>query len=156
MKYTITVQDQTFDVQINSVSGDKAQVTVNQTPYTVTIKNRGGAAPVAAPQAAPKAAPAPAAPAAPKPEVAPASAAPKSAARSAGAGEEVIAAPIPGVILSVNVQVGDSVSPGQTMAVMEAMKMENNLTCHMAGTVKEIFASKGAELGTGDVVMIIG
>ena len=154
MKYTITVQDQTFDVQINSVSGDKAQVTVNQTPYTVTIKNRAGGAPVAAPKALPAAAPA--APAAPKPEMAPVSAAPKAAARPAGAGEEVITAPIPGVILSVNVQVGDSVTSGQTLAVMEAMKMENNLTCHMAGTVKEVFASKGAELGTGDVVMIIG
>jgi biotin carboxyl carrier protein len=66
-----------------------------------------------------------------------------------------VAAPIPGLIVKINVAVGDSVTAGQTVAIMEAMKMENNLTCAVSGTVQEIRVQKGSEVATGDVIMII-
>jgi glutaconyl-CoA/methylmalonyl-CoA decarboxylase subunit gamma len=143
MKYTITVQDQTFDIQIESVIGDKAQVIVDQTPYEVLIENAGN---LLAP-----------APAQVKPVVSarPAPIAPKTVVKSSEGGE-VVTAPIPGIILSIAVSVGDTVSPGQVVAIMEAMKMENNLICHVSGKVKEIRAPKGTELATGDAVMVIG
>jgi biotin carboxyl carrier protein len=66
------------------------------------------------------------------------------------------AAPIPGLILDIKVTVGESVVAGQSVATIEAMKMENSLTSTVSGTVKEIRVQKGAQVATGDVVMIIG
>ena len=142
MKYKISIQDQSFEIEIVTVSGDVAAVTVDSTPYMVNIENLS--APVAHPSAT-----------AARPVVAPAAITPKAIAGHTGGGETVIA-PIPGIILSISVTVGDSVTSGQVVAIMEAMKMENNLTSHVSGTVKAIHAPKGTEVGTGDVVMVIG
>jgi biotin carboxyl carrier protein len=60
------------------------------------------------------------------------------------------------LILEVLVRVGDAVAAGQVVAKMEAMKMENNITCTTAGTVRDIRVQKGAEVATGDTLMIIG
>jgi biotin carboxyl carrier protein len=57
--------------------------------------------------------------------------------------------------LEVKVQVGDKVANGQVVAIMEAMKMANNLTAHKDGVVQEIRVQKGSEVSTGDVIMII-
>jgi biotin carboxyl carrier protein len=67
-----------------------------------------------------------------------------------------VLAPIPGLIVLIAVQVGESVIAGQTVAVMEAMKMENNLVAQQSGRVLEILVQKGAEVATGDVIMHIG
>lgn len=67
-----------------------------------------------------------------------------------------VAAPIPGIILDITVQVGDKVETGQTVAVIEAMKMENNLVSNAGGIVREIRVQKGAHVKTGDLIMIIG
>jgi len=142
MKYKISIQDQSFEIEIGAVSGDVAAVTVDNTPYMVNIEN------LSAPDAHPSVTAA-------RPIFSPAAIAPKSTARQAGGGEAIIA-PIPGIILSISVKVGGSVTSGQVVAIMEAMKMENNLTSHVSGTVKEIHAPKGTEVGTGDVVMVIG
>jgi biotin carboxyl carrier protein len=64
-------------------------------------------------------------------------------------------APIPGIILQILVQPGDPVKAGQIVAVMEAMKMENNLAAETTGTVREVRVEKGSEVSTGDVIMII-
>jgi acetyl-CoA/propionyl-CoA carboxylase biotin carboxyl carrier protein len=52
--------------------------------------------------------------------------------------------------------VGDSVSTGQVVAVLEAMKMENNIASHIAGTVTAIRAAEGSNVTTGDIIMVIG
>ena len=114
------------------------------------IVNNAPPATAAAP-AAPKPAPQ-AAPPAPKPEPPAAPVAPS--ATPAGGG--TVIAPIPGLILDVKVKVGDQVLAGETVAVMEAMKMENNVVSDVSGTVKEVMVQKGAEVSTGDVLMIIG
>lgn len=93
---------------------------------------------------APVAAAAPAAPAAP-------AAAP---AQSTADGAKVVC-PMPGTILSVNVQNGQSVKAGQVMFVLEAMKMENDIVAPQDGTVKQILVTKGASVDTDAVLAII-
>ena len=74
----------------------------------------------------------------------------------AASGDGMVRAPIPGLILEVSVRVGEKVQQGQVVAVMEAMKMENNLTAHRSGEVKEILVQKGSEVATGDSILRIG
>ncbi len=81
---------------------------------------------------------------------------PKAAAAPAMACTGAVVAPIPGKIIQINVRVGEKVTAGQVVALMEAMKMENNLLSPMDGVVREIRAGKDADVATGDVVMIIG
>jgi len=147
MKYNFTINNKKYEVAVGDIQGGIAQVNVNDIPYEVVMDT--GAAAVK-PSPAPKAAPATPVRSAPK------AAAPTPQPAPAVAGGGVITAPIPGLILSVKVGVGDTVKIGQIVATMEAMKMENNLTTNVSGTVKEIRVQKGAEVSTGDVVMIIG
>ena len=147
-KYTLTIGEQIFEVEIGTIQDNLAQVTVNQTPYEVKI-NAAQTAPAV--QAADMQHPAPAA--APVQAAAPTS---TTGAAPAMACTGAVVAPIPGKIIRIMVKVGDKVSTGQVVAIMEAMKMENNLLSPMDGEVREIRAGKDADLATGDVVMIIG
>lgn len=118
-------------------------ITVNGTAYDVTVEEANGAAPVAAP--APKAAaPAPAAPA-PAPKAAPAGT----------QGNATIEAPMPGTIVDVKVKVGDKVTNGTVIAVLEAMKMENDIVCDRDGVVASVNVGKGDAVDTGAVVATI-
>ncbi len=78
---------------------------------------------------------------------------PKAAA--AGGGSGTVAVPMQGTIVKVLVEVGDSVEVGQTVCVLEAMKMENNVNAEKAGTVKEIRVAPGESVGPGDVIAVI-
>jgi acetyl-CoA/propionyl-CoA carboxylase biotin carboxyl carrier protein len=80
---------------------------------------------------------------------------PKAAA-GASSGSGTVAVPMQGTIVSVLVAVGDQVEVGQTICVLEAMKMENNINAEKAGEVKEIKVAPGESVGPGDVVAIIG
>ena len=122
----------------------KFNVTVNGTVYEVEVEEvAAGApsAPVAAP-AAPKAAPV-AAPATPK-------AAP---AVAGAAGAVAIKAPMPGTILDVKVSVGASVKKGDIVAILEAMKMENEIFAPQDGVVASVNVSKGASVNADDLLV---
>lgn len=121
-------------------------VTVNGKAYDVAVEEITGAAP--APVAA---APAPVA-AAPAPATAVASA--PAAAPVAGAGEKV-QAPMPGTILDIKVAVGDTVSRGQTVVILEAMKMENDIVASCDGKITSILVSKGDTVNSDDVLVTI-
>ena len=127
----------------------KFNITVNGKTYEVDVEEVGGvqSAPVAAAPAA-QAAPAPAA--APAPKAAPA--APKAAAP---AGAAPVNAPMPGTIVSVKVNVGDTVKNGDLVAVLEAMKMENEIFSGVDGKVVGISVSSGDSVNTGDVIVSI-
>jgi glutaconyl-CoA/methylmalonyl-CoA decarboxylase subunit gamma len=142
--YTLTIDEHTFDVEIGSIQGDLAQVTVNQIPYYVKIGGSGQVTRQAMTSTTASAAVAPAIP------VSPRIAAPK------GGGSGAVTAPIPGKILTIMVKVGDSVKIGQVLAVIEAMKMENNIISPIDGTIKNISVSKDDDVGTGDVIMVVG
>lgn len=113
-------------------------ITVNGTTYDVAVEEAEGGAPVAAPAAAPKA---PAKPAAPK--------------ASGAAGNVKISAPMPGTIVEVKAKVGDPVKNGTVIAVLEAMKMENDVVADRDGTIASINVSKGESVSTGTVIATI-
>lgn len=121
------------------------KVNVNGTEYQITLEVVD-AAEVKAAADAPAAAPAPA-------PAAPAAAAP--AAAPAAAGGETISAPMPGTILSVNVQNGAAVKKGDVLMVLEAMKMENEIMSPCDGTVASVNVQKGATVETGATLCVI-
>ena len=93
-------------------------------------------------------APVPAAPAPIAPAAAPAPAAPTAAGT-------VVTAPLPGNVLAINVKPGESVKAGQTLLLIEAMKMENEVVAPCDGVVKQLAVSKGALVATGDTLLVI-
>ena len=114
-------------------------VTVNGTAYDVVVEEVGeGAAPAQAP-AAPKAVPAPKAAPAPK--------------ASGAQGSVQIKSPMPGNVLKVNVKVGDKVGKDTVVAVLEAMKMENEIFAGQDGTIASVEVAQGASV-TADQVII--
>ena len=117
-------------------------ITVNGKAYDVAVEEVGGSAPAAAPVSAP----------APAPAAAPALAA--APAPAAGNGTPV-KAPMPGNILDVKVNVGDTVSVGQVLVVLEAMKMENDIVANAAGKVTSITVKKGDTVNSDDVIATI-
>ena len=129
----------------------KFNITVNGTAYEVEVEEIGGA-PSAAPAAAPAApAPAPSVQAA-APKAAPAQ---TPAPAAAPAGGTNVQAPMPGTILSVKVNVGDTVSEGQVLCILEAMKMENEIMAPKAGKVVSVSVSQGSSVNSGDALVSI-
>ena len=151
-QYKYTINGAQYDVTIDSIVGSKAKVEVNGIPFEVamhssslveedlpTMSTEGAPAPAAAP-AAPAAAPAAAAPAA------------KS---GPGAGTPV-KAPLPGVVTKILVAEGQAVKKGETVLVLEAMKMENNITAEADGAVTGICVAAGDSVMEGTTLLTIG
>ena len=78
-----------------------------------------------------------------------------SGGAGAGGGSGAVSVPMQGTIVKILVEVGQEVEAGTTVCVLEAMKMENNITADKAGTVKEIKVAPGDSVGSGDVVVVI-
>ena len=151
-KYQYKVQGVDYDVEIEEVEGNLAKVSVNGIPFEVELKRPIN--PVHAIKKPKVAAPKPAAPA---PAPAPAAAAPKPAAPAAAPGSgNPVKAPLPGTISSISVKVGDQVNVGDTVLVLEAMKMQNNIEAEYAGTVTSIVVNPGDSVMEGAVLLTIG
>ena len=142
-EYKYKIDGKEYAVKIDKIEGDQAQLEVNGTPYSVEIIQEKKETPKVV---KPTPAAAPAAMAAPAPAVAPA---------STGKGKAV-KAPLPGVIISVDVQVGQQVKRGQQVAVLEAMKMENGINAECDGTITEIKVKAGDSILEGTDILIIG
>ncbi len=121
----------------------KFNITVNGKTYEVDVEEVGtvASAPVSAPVAAPVSAPV-AAPAAPK------------SAPVAGACQ--VTAPMPGTVVAIKVNVGDTVNEGDLVAVLEAMKMENEIFASGSGKVVGVSVNAGDSVNSGDVLISIG
>ena len=144
-QYKFKINGNEYNVGINSVEGNIASVTVNGTDYQVELENVPAAA--AVPVQAPAATVHPAPTAAPS--------APAARPSASGAGKQVTS-PLPGVIIGVKVNVGDTVKAGQEIAVLEAMKMENSIEAEHAGTVTAVHVSKGDSILEGAPIVTIG
>ena len=119
-------------------------ITVNGNVYDVTVEEGTGAAPApAAPKAAPKAAPA-------APKAAPA--APKAAPAAGGAGAVKVAASVPGKVFKVEASVGQVVKAGDSIVILEAMKMEIPVVAPQDGTIASIDVTAGQAIESGDVL----
>lgn len=134
-EYKFKINGKDYAVKIGEASGRNLTVNVNGADYEVELSETpdqvGGDAPVAT-----------AAPAAPK-------------AAPAGAGK-TIKSPLPGIIISINVKEGQAVTRGQKVAVIEAMKMENDILAESDGTITAIHAAKGDSVLEGADIVTIG
>ena len=126
----------------------KFNVTVNGTTYEVEVEEvkAAGSAPVAKPAAAP----------APKPAAAPAPAAAPVAKAAAGAGEHSIDAPMPGKVVKLVANEGASVKAGEVLLILEAMKMQNEITADADGTVKKFNVAAGQSVKAHESLVILG
>jgi biotin carboxyl carrier protein len=129
-KYLIKVNGNQYEVEVEEV---KAAGEVSQPASSVSAPT-----PAPAPVKA-----APAAPAAPKLDTA------------VPQGASTITAPMPGTVLKVNVNVGDTVKKGQVLLILEAMKMENEITAPGDGKIASVNVAKGTAVNVGDVMVSI-
>ena len=129
----------------------KYKVTLNNRVYEVEVE-QGEAMLVNEYELAAPAVAAPAAPAAAPVAAAAPAAAPAAGALAAG---EVITSPMPGNILKINVTLGQKVNEGDVLIVLEAMKMENEISATKSGTVAQINVTKGAVVETGTPLVVI-
>ena len=142
-EYRFKIGGKEYAVAVNGIEGRIADVTVNGVNYSVELENE---VPAPAPQAS--------APQAPAAQAAPAAAA-KPAPAPSGGGKKVTS-PLPGVIISVDVKEGQAVKRGQKVAVIEAMKMENEILSGVDGTVTAIYVNKGDSVLEGADIASIG
>ena len=136
-QYKYTINGAQFDVTIDSIVGSKAKVEVNGIPFEVEMQGSAlveEALPTVSTEAA---------------------AAPASAKSGPGAGAPV-KAPLPGVVTKILVKEGQGVKKGETVLVLEAMKMENNITAEADGTVTGICVSAGDSVMEGTTLITIG
>ena len=131
MKYKVTLKGKTYEVEVDQ---GEAMILDEYEAY------------------APAPAAAPAAPAAPA--TAPA-AAPAAAAPVAVAGEQVVS-PMPGTMVKINVTAGKAVKSGEVLAVLEAMKMENEIMAPHDATVVQVLVDVGAKVDTGTPIIVLG
>ena len=147
-KYQYKVQGIDYDVEINEVEGNIAKVTVNGIPFEVEMKQPINPAHSMAHSK----------PAVQKPAAAPQqpAAAVQTAQPTAPAGTGMpVKAPLPGTITSVNVKVGDQIKEGDTVVVLEAMKMQNNIEAETTGTVTSILVNQGDSVMEGATLLTI-
>jgi glutaconyl-CoA/methylmalonyl-CoA decarboxylase subunit gamma len=151
MKYNIAIKEQRFEVEVGEISQGMARVNVNGIDYDVRIDHQPDAG-VSVTMPSSPAIPqrAPAVTVAPQRTIESPPPAPENLS-----GNNFLKAPMPGLILDVKVKVGDRVTAGQTVIIMEAMKMENSINAKINGTVKEIHVQKGAQVMTGHLLLVV-
>lgn len=143
-EYRITVNDKTYSVNVGRIEDDTVEVKLGERSYTVAIE-----APAGKSKKTPKLARGNAIP--------DASSSPDRTSPPGGvSGKGDILAPLPGAILKVLVAVGDQVAEGQTVVVMEAMKMENEIEATVAGKVSKIAVKEGDTILENALILSIG
>lgn len=138
-EYKFKINGKEYTVNVNSIEGQNASVTVNGTAYNVEIES-GAPAAVAAPAPVQSAKPA----------------TPVQAAAPSSASGTVVNSPLPGVIVELCVKEGQTVKRGEKVAVLEAMKMENEILSPADGTVSAVHVNKGDSILEGAKVVTIG
>lgn len=148
-QYKYKVNGAQYDVTIDSISGSVAKVEVNGIPFEVEMQGSTLVEEDLPTQAAAEAA-------APVQAAAPATEAPAAApAAGPGAGTPV-KAPLPGVVTKILVSAGQAVKKGETVLVLEAMKMENNIAAETDGKVTGICVSVGDSVMEGTTLVTVG
>ena len=132
--FKYTINGNVYKVHINSIVEDVAEVEVNGTPYQVKMETlkRPAQAPTTA------------------------SGEPVISRPAASTTKGAVKTPLPGVILQIKCNVGDTVKRGQTLLVLEAMKMENNINADRDGKIIEIKVNKGDSVLEGADLVVIG
>ena len=141
-QYRLKINGNDYDVTINSVVGDIAQLTVNGTDYRVEIQKEEQKIEIPDVQR-------------PAPTSTPSFVNPVNRkAKPSGDGRH-IESPLDGTILAVKVKEGEAVKAGQTVAILEAMKMENEIQSEFDGTVISVNVEKGEHVALGTSIITI-
>lgn len=149
-QYSYNIDGARYDVAIENLHDGMAEVNVNGVHFDVEILS-GALSESELPESQV------AASATPAPKAAAPQSAPEPAPKAQGAGEGTpVKAPLPGVVTAIKVQVGQKVKKGDTVAVLEAMKMENNIAAENDGTITGIAVSTGESVLEGTVLVTIG
>jgi len=135
-KFQIKVDGKVYEVEVEEVGGNESSAGTISAPQPVAAKVKEE--PVSQKAAKPSSGPAP-----------------TKAPAAAVAGEEVVA-PMPGKVLQLKVSEGDSVKDGDTLLILEAMKMENEIIANASGNIKKINVAANDMVDTGDVLLVIG
>ncbi|MUP38779.1 biotin/lipoyl-containing protein [Labilibaculum euxinus] len=137
-KFKFTIRGQEYDVEIKDFEGSNAKIEVNGTSYDVDvhIADKSSKTPRLVRKQVVN-----------KPG--------EGSIKKSGGGASTVKAPLPGSIIKINIAVGDSINPGDTLLVMEAMKMENNVLAEKGGTVKAIKVAVGDSVLQDDVLIEI-
>lgn len=131
--YSITINGRSYDVEIGSIDDKNASVTVNGIQYDVEYEAEQKSEECITPEVLPN----------------------KTVQAVSDGHETVVKSPLPGVVVEIDVKPGEQVRDGQTLAVLEAMKMENEIQAPCSGIIKEIRAAKGDSVPEGEVLMTI-
>ena len=142
-EYKYKINGHEYKVNVGDIENNIANIEVNGVPYTVELEEEKVAKPVVKKVAASNDAPVAAKPAA------------KPAAAAAGAGEYVIASPLPGVIKELHVKEGQQVKASDVVCILEAMKMGNEIHAGKDGVVKSINVTLDESVQEGTTIMII-
>jgi len=137
----LDLSDEQADTDVSEPTGDNATVATVRKDTTVEVDGRRFAVSLWVPEAA-----SPTRPGRPRS---------RRSNNSSGGGDGRVAVPMQGTIVKVLVAVGDSVEAGDPVCVLEAMKMENNVTADKSGTVSEVLVASGDSVGSGDLVVVI-
>jgi glutaconyl-CoA/methylmalonyl-CoA decarboxylase subunit gamma len=148
-QFSFTINGNQYDVEIKSVDENKAEVEVNGFTYSVetdkVLQSVSKTPKLVVPQAVPST------------DITPTEHKTSSPAPASPKGSGVsIKSPLPGIILDVFVNVGDTIKIGDKLCCLEAMKMENNINSDKAGTVTKIHIAKGSTVMEGDPMIEIG
>ena len=156
-KYQYTVKGVDYEVEIQDIEGNIVNVTVNGIPFEVEMKQpvKAGkqkvklsgeqkeSAPTAAPTATPTA------------TTTPAATTTAAAQPAAAASGKPVVAPLPGTINEIKVKVGEKVNAGDTVVILETMKMQNSIEAETSGTITSINVNKGDAVMEGDTLVTI-
>lgn len=149
-EYNFIINGNEYTVSIESVAGDSAEVVVNGSLFTVEY-DMGQKEQLPKLTHVSPARTAKKAPVADKPTPTPAA----KPAPAAGGAATPFKSPLPGLILDVKVKPGDSVAVGDTLVILEAMKMENNIDSDKEGVVKSVEVNQGDSVLEGDVLIVL-
>jgi len=135
-KFKITVDSKVYEVEVEEIEVNESSA--GTIPISQPVATKAKEEPVSQKAAKSSSNPAPA-----------------KALTAAVAGEEVVA-PMPGKVLQLKVSEGDSVKEGDTLLILEAMKMENEIVANASGNIKKISVTANDMVNTGDILMVIG
>lgn len=136
-KFKYKINGKEYEVAVNKMEDTLAEVEVNGTKYNVELEKKEEEA------------------AAPKIQR-PVATSSSASNKPSGSGSGAVKSPLPGIIIDIKVNVGDAVTKGQTVVMLEAMKMENAIQATQDGTVKEIKVAKGDSVLEGVTLLTIG
>lgn len=137
MKYCVTINNKRYEVEVEK--GEAAIVSTTEIAVEATVNKNPADTQAAATTIAPKVIEVPE----------------QIAEASPVVGREVVKSPMAGTILDIKVSLGKAVQIGETLLVLEAMKMENEITAHVDGIVAEIKTIKGTNVSAGDVLVVL-